>query len=176
MSTNAGIDIVITTTDVAYTTVLADTVTGYTVAADLIHLDISDLTLSGTGAGITVNGAGTVGITGALAVLAVTLGTATTLGAATEALILTGTFADQATLLTAIGGGGTAITWQANPTAGVGLIVVWNDATTTYVSKVSDADTADNTAMLAAELSAVTLIKLTGVYTAFVDGSLTSIA
>jgi len=167
-----GVDTFVTTVGVAYTSATDDTISDFTVgtAGDILQIDISDSTLTGTGAGIVTAGDGATAIVGNLVVQSVTKAAgATALAATTEILVITGTYASSAAMLIDIGldAGTTAISWSANPTAAVGLLVVWNDGTTTYVSKVSDADTANNAAMLASELSSVDIVSLTGVLTAF---------
>jgi len=98
--------------------------------------------------------------------------------AATEILVITGTYTNSAALLVDMGTGAgtTAISWQSNPTAGVGLLVAWTDGTNTYISKVSDADTADNVGMLATELSIVNIVNLAGVVTGFDTNNFLAVA
>jgi hypothetical protein len=173
LGTNSAIDIITTTVGVAHTTATADTVTGFVMGAgaDKIQIDISDTTATGTG-GILVNGAGSAAITGALAIESIAKGTPTTLNAATELVVLTGTFADATTLLTDIGGAGagnTRLTWQTDQTANVGILVGWYDGTNTHISKVSDSSATASAAFTTANLALTDIIILVGDKTASVN-------
>jgi Ca2+-binding RTX toxin-like protein len=165
----SGKDVVITSVGAAHTTVAADTVTAFTTGTgnDRIDLDISDLLATLGGVANATAADGTTTITGALVVETVAKGTATTLNAATEIVVITGTNADAAALITQIGTLGTVLTLTADPTNNHGLLVVWNDGTNTHVSVVKDADSGGNGVLLAADLTVFDIVVLAGVLTGY---------
>ena len=168
-ASDAVADIVVTTIGAAYTTAAADKI--YNVekgaAGDIIKIDISDSTAIAN-LDILTAGDGATAITGDLVIKTVAKGAgATALANTDEILVLTGTYADSAAVLTDIGSaaGTTAISWGTNPTATSGLLVVFYDGTNSHIIAVSDADTANNVGMLTTELAATEIVTLMGVDT-----------
>jgi Ca2+-binding RTX toxin-like protein len=171
----AGVDTVVTTTGSAYTTATSDTITDFTVGTgnDILQIDISDSTIIAS-LGIVAAGDGSTAIAGNLVIKAMTAGTGVTLGAGDEIVVITGTLADSAALLTSIGTGAGIITKSTANTTTNGLLVAWNDGTNTYVSAVSDAGA--DAAMTTADLAATTVVTLVGVHTAFHTDNFVAVA
>jgi hypothetical protein len=170
--TVATADTIISTVGVAYTTATADTITGFTVGAsgDILQIDISDSTAIGVGKELRAGGDIDTAIAGNLVIKAIAKDAATTLASTDEALVITGTFANAAALLTSIGTTGLI---TKNDTEAASIVVVWNNGTNTYVSAVHDAGT--DAPMTTADLTEVTLVILAGVLTAFDTANLAAI-
>ena len=164
--TVAAVDTITTTIGAAYTTAAADTITGFTTSStgDILQIDISDSTATGTG-GIVAAGDASTAIAGNLSIKAMTAGTGITLAATDEIVVISGTLADATALMASIGTGAGIITKSAANTATRGLLVAWSDGSNTHISKVSDAGA--DAAMTTADLAVVDLVVLTGVLTGF---------
>jgi len=95
----------------------------------------------------------------------ITAATATTIAAATSVIVLDGTFADAAAMITAIGGGTTTLTLQAaNPTNDQDYVVVWSDAAGAgHIGLVNDSDAGGAAVFVAAELTYSEVATLVGV-------------
>ncbi len=162
----AGVDTIVTTIGGAYTTAAADRVTDFTVgsAGDILRIDISDSTAIES-LGIVAAGNGSTAIAGNLVIRTMTAGTGITLNATDEIVVISGTLADTAALLASIGTGAGIIQKSASNTTTNGLLVVWNNGTDTFVSTIADSGT--DAPLTEAHLTAVNLVVLTGVLTAF---------
>jgi len=139
-----------------------DTITGFSISGgDLLRLSVTQNTaVAAVGRIANANN----GAVAAGASVVEVIAAATTLGATTNVIVLSGTFANDAAMITAIGGGTRAVTLAANPTANNDYIVIYTNGTNAFVKIVNDTDAADNEALAAAELSVVaTVATLTGV-------------
>jgi hypothetical protein len=170
----AAQDTVVTTIGVAQTTALADVVTGFTagVGGDILQIDISDTTAIAN-LGIVAAGDGATAIAGDLVIVGHTLGTALTLAATDEIVVVSGTAINAAALLTSIGGAA-GITKSAANTTTNGLLIVWYDGANTHVSAVSDVGA--DAAMTTADLALTDIAILTGQVTGFNTINFTAVA
>ena len=171
----AAQDTIVTTIGVAQTTALADVITGFTagVGGDILQIDISDTTAIAN-LGIVAAGNGATAIAGDLVIVAHTLGTATTLAATDEIVVVTGIAVDAAALLASIGTGAGIITKSTTNTTTNGLLVVWYDGVNTHVSAVSDAGA--DAAMTTADLALTDIAILVGQATGFDTINFTAVA
>jgi len=123
--------------------------------------------------GVLAAGNGATAITGDLVIATHTLGTASTLAATDEIVVITGISANAAALLTSIGGA-TGITKSTTNTTTNGLLVVWYDGVNTHVSAVSDVGA--DAAMTTADLALTEIVILTGQVTGFNTINFTAVA
>jgi len=151
----------------------ADVITGFAFGTGNDNLTIS-AGLGYTSEAIS-NGAGTAVAAGNTVVVTAVGSAAVTLAAGTNVLSVASTVATSAALLTLLGTTN-VVTWQSNPAAGTEILVVWQDGTNSHVGVIRDADTADNVAMLAAELSYAELATIVGNVTVPVAANFTFIA
>jgi len=165
---HTGVATIVSTTGAAYTTALADTVTGFVVGTgkDILQIDLSD-----AGNVLFAGADADTEIAGNLVIRAIAKDAATTLAAGDEVLVITGTFANEAALRTSLGTTGVI---TKNDTEAASLLVIWNDGTNTHVSAVADAGV--DATMTTADLTVVDLIVLTGVLTAFHTDNLVAVA
>jgi Ca2+-binding RTX toxin-like protein len=149
----------------------SDTISGFSIAGgDQLRFSV---TQNGTGGVATVNritngGNGAVADTNAAAREVIT--GATTLNAATNIIVLSGTFANDTAMLAAIGNGGSrALTAASSADANSDWLVIYSDGSNGYVKVVNDTNGDSNAAFTAAQLSVVatfaTLVGVTDVST-----------
>ena len=142
-------------------------------SGDVLQIDISDSTAIAA-LGVVAAGNGSNAIAGNFVIKTMAAGTGITLAATDEIVVISGSFADSAALLTSIGTGAGIITKSTTNTTTNGLLVVWNDGTNTHVTAVSDSGT--DAAMTTAELAATDLVVLTGVLTGFNTANFAAVA
>lgn len=154
------------------TAAAADSVTGFTFGATASGGDIISLSVTQNGAVAAVDritNGGDNAVAAGAAVVQVVSGAAT-VAAATNVIALSGTFADEATMVTAINTGGSrALTVQtADPTNNVDYAILWSNGTNSFLTIVNDPDAAGTAAVLGATAVAtvVTLVGVTDVSTA----------
>lgn len=141
----------------------ADTIAGFAgkAAGDVLTVTVTDIE-SLAGVGDLVAGAATTSIAGATAAdIFEYAGAAVTLGATDNIVVLTAsTYANNAAVLTEIGTTN-VVSWQANPTTLDAILVLYSDGTDVHLISVQDAGT--DATMTAADLTATTLVNLSGI-------------
>jgi len=163
-----GVDTVNATDAVASaTTFKVDVITGFTAgsAGDKIKLSLSDIEALTAVTDLVEGDASSVAAGDTIVVETIVKGSTETLVAGDNIFAITGgTYADVDTLVADLDGGGTtALTFGANPTAKDSIIAIWSDGTDAYISVLSGSDATDSAAIDDGELAGYNLVKLAGI-------------
>ena len=147
---------------IAAVTAQADSITGFQLGTGNDKLNISTA-FGYTAEALSTGNSNAIAATGA-AVVQSFGSTGGTLGATTNVIVLTTTFATSTAMLAAIGTGGSAISVGAvDPTNNADYIVIWTDGVNSHVGVVRDADAAGAAAFVTADLTYAELALLVGV-------------
>jgi hypothetical protein len=159
--TTSAADIVIMTGGIATT----DSITGFTVANDLLHIDFSDIAGAVAGTFVLAGNMSTVAAADTAPTFATVSAAYDVSTAATaDILVIAGDFTST-TLATALETGGTrALTVNGVVDAGDAFVVVYDDGTDSYVAYVkSTAGVADDGNFSAGDLTVTNMVKLVGI-------------
>jgi hypothetical protein len=133
----------------AASTAVADSITGATLGATAAGGDVFNISITNGQTGLLIaNGNNGTVAAGAAVVEVIAANTATTLGATTNVIAMTTTYADSDALLAAIGTGAARLTQATILTANSDLVIVWSDGTNSHIGLLNDSN-ADTAAIMA---------------------------
>jgi Ca2+-binding RTX toxin-like protein len=151
----------------AATTALADRITGATFGAIAGGGDVFNISITNGQTGLAIADANNgLVVAGAATVEVIAAATATTLGATTNVIAMTTTYADSTALLAAIGTGNARLTEASTLTANRDLVIVWSNGTDSYIGLLNDSNGDGAAVMATADLTFSLLGTLVGVASA----------